>query len=156
MIRRRVLLADDYSPILDTVRTLLEPEFEVVGTVTNGRALLTAAQDLQPDVIVLDWSMPLLNGPSAAKLLRKLVPQAKLIFLTAHADAAYAEAAFAAGASGYLVKPAIAGLPDAVRAVLNGKAVGKELIRDGPTRATETAGSEPDSGETADLYRGAA
>jgi len=156
MVRRRVLLADDYSPILETVRGLLEPEFEIVGTVTNGRALLTAAQDLQPDVIILDWSMPLLNGPSAARLLRKLVPQAKLIFLTAHADAAYAAAAFAAGASGYLVKPALAGLADAIRWVLDGKEVGRDLLRDPSPGATGTAGLESGSAEADIRYRGAA
>lgn len=123
MSRARILLADDHSIVTAGIRSVLEPEFEVVGTVQDGRALLEAARDLQPDVIVIDISMPLLNGMDAARRIRAADSRVKLVFLTMHADTAYVKSAFRLGASGYLVKRTAADeLPDAVRAVLNGNA----------------------------------
>lgn len=104
MRRRRVLLADDHTLLLDAFAKLLEPECDVVGTVADGRALLAAAEELKPDVVVLDIAMPLLNGLDAGRHLKKALPDVKLIFLTMNQDPAMAAEAFRAGASGYLLK----------------------------------------------------
>ncbi len=104
MRRPRVLLADDHTLLLDAFAKLLEPECDVVGTVADGRALLAAAEELKPDVVVLDIAMPLLNGLDAGRQLKKALPDVKLIFLTMNQDPAIASEAFRAGASGYLLK----------------------------------------------------
>ncbi len=117
----RVLIADDHTLMLDGYRLMLEPEFEMVGSAEDGQALLKAARTLKPDIIVLDISMPLLNGIDAAHQLSKLLPSAKLIFVTMHADADYVTEAFRAGASGYLLKRAAASeLLTAIREVIKG------------------------------------
>jgi DNA-binding NarL/FixJ family response regulator len=102
--RTRVLLADDHKIILDGLKSLLEPEFELAGTVEDGRALISAAEKLRPDVIVVDISMPLLNGIEAVRQIKKIDPQVKVVFLTMHPDVTYAIRAFEAGASGYVLK----------------------------------------------------
>ncbi|MBO0800194.1 MAG: response regulator transcription factor [Blastocatellia bacterium] len=99
-----ILIADDHTMILEALKHMLEPEFEVVGTVTDGRALLTAAARLKPDVILLDISMPLLNGLDAGRRIKKLMPAVKLIYLTMDQDPNVAAEAFHVGASGYLLK----------------------------------------------------
>ncbi len=104
MRRSRVLLADDHTLLLDAFAKLLEPECDVVGTVADGRALLAAAEELKPDIVVLDIAMPLLNGVDAGRQLKKALPDVKLIFLTMNQDPAMAAEAFRAGASGYLLK----------------------------------------------------
>jgi DNA-binding NarL/FixJ family response regulator len=104
MAKTRVLLADDHKPLLDAFEKLLVPEFEVVGRVSDGRALVSAAETLRPDVIVLDISMPLLNGFDAARQLKLTMPQAKLVFLTMDNDDAVAAEAFRLGAAAYLHK----------------------------------------------------
>jgi DNA-binding NarL/FixJ family response regulator len=115
------LLADDHTLLLDGIRMLLEPEFELVGCVEDGQALLTAAMESKPDVILLDISMPVLNGIDAAHQLRKILPSAKLIFVTMHADADFVTEAFRAGAAGYLLKRSAASeLLTAIREVLKG------------------------------------
>jgi DNA-binding NarL/FixJ family response regulator len=120
MKRPRILLADDHTFVLEGFKKLLEEHGEVVGAVEDGRALLKAAVELQPGLVVLDISMPLLNGIEAAKKLKKQVPGVKLIFVTMHADTAYVNAAFKAGASGYLLKRSAATeLVQAVQSVLN-------------------------------------
>lgn len=83
--RPRILMADDHSIVLAGLRKLVEEEGEVVGTVEDGRALVEEAQKLRPDIILLDISMPLLNGLDAARQLTKLVPESKIVFLTMHA-----------------------------------------------------------------------
>ncbi len=121
MTKARILLADDHTLVVEGFRKILEPEFDLVGTVEDGRALLEAAQKLQPDVILLDISMPLLNGIDAARQLKKMMPEVKLIFVTMHADPAYVTEAFRVGATGYVLKrSAAADLLQAVRTVLNG------------------------------------
>jgi DNA-binding NarL/FixJ family response regulator len=100
----RVLLADDHKIVLEGLKNLLEPEFELVGTVEDGRALLDAANNLHPDVIVTDISMPLLNGIEAVRQIKKVSPHIKVVFLTMHPDASYAAEALEAGASGYVLK----------------------------------------------------
>ncbi len=122
MKRPRVLMADDHSMILAGLRKLVEEECEVVGAVEDGRALVAAAQKLRPDLILLDISMPLLNGLEAARQLVKLVPESKIIFLTMHANSTYATESFQAGASGYLLKRSAASeLSLAIRSVLQGQ-----------------------------------
>lgn len=121
MTKARILLADDHTLVVEGFRKLLEPEFDLVGTVEDGRALLEAAPKLQPDVILLDISMPLLNGIDAARRLKKMMPDVKLIFVTMHADPAYVTEAFRVGATGYVLKrSAAADLLQAIRTVLNG------------------------------------
>jgi len=104
MKRKRVLLADDHTLLLDAFAKLIEPECDVVGKVADGRALLAAAEKLKPDVVVLDIAMPRLNGLDAGRQLKKAMPDVKLIFLTMNQDPAIATEAFRAGASGYLLK----------------------------------------------------
>jgi DNA-binding NarL/FixJ family response regulator len=104
MKRIRILLADDHKIVLDGLRSLLEPEFMLVGAVEDGRSLVSAAQQLHPDVIVVDISLPLLNGIEAVRQIKKTDNQVKVIFLTMHPDVTYAIRAFEAGASGYVLK----------------------------------------------------
>jgi DNA-binding NarL/FixJ family response regulator len=121
-MRPRILIADDHSMILAGLRKLVEADGDVVGTVEDGRALVEEAQKLRPDVILLDISMPLLNGLDAARQLTKLVPDSKLIFLTMHATPTYATEAFKAGASAYLIKRSAAlELKQAIQAVMRGQ-----------------------------------
>ena len=122
MRRIRVLLADDHTLLLDAFAKLLEPECDVVGTVTDGRSLLAAAEELKPDVVVLDIAMPLLNGLDAGRQLKKVLPDVKLIFLTMNQDPAIATEAFHAGASGYLLKTSAG--PELLKAV---KEVGRGM-----------------------------
>ena len=120
MKKPRILLADDHTFVLEGFKKLLDEHGELVGSVEDGRALLKAAVELQPSLIVLDISMPLLNGIEAAKKLKKQLPGVKLIFVTMHADTAYINEAFKAGASGYLLKRSAATeLVQAVQSVMN-------------------------------------
>jgi DNA-binding NarL/FixJ family response regulator len=120
--RPRILMADDHSLVLAGLQRLVEEEGDVVGTVEDGRALVEEAQRLRPDLILLDISMPLLNGLDAAKQLTKLVPDSKLIFLTVHTTPTFVTEAFKAGAVGYLVKQsATAELKLAIQTVLRGQ-----------------------------------
>lgn len=120
--RPRVLLADDHTLVLEGLRRLLQDQCELVGMVEDGRALVEVAPRLAPDLILLDISMPLLNGLDAARRLRKLAPGSRIIFLTMHADPTYASEAFAAGAAGYLLKRSAASeLAAAIATVLDGR-----------------------------------
>jgi DNA-binding NarL/FixJ family response regulator len=106
--RPRILLADDHTMLLAAFRELLSPRCEVVGTVSNGRALLDAALKLEPDVIVVDVSMPLLNGIDACRQLQPRLGKTKWVFLTVSADPDVAGEAFRLGASAYLLKSSAA------------------------------------------------
>jgi DNA-binding NarL/FixJ family response regulator len=118
----RILIADDHALVVEGLRKLLEGEFEVVGTVDNGRALLSLAERLKPDVILVDVTMPLLNGIDACTRLRGTVPSSRVVILTMHADRSYAAAAFRAGADGYVLKGSAASeLVRAIRSVLRGQ-----------------------------------
>jgi DNA-binding NarL/FixJ family response regulator len=120
--RPRVLIAEDHTLVREGLRILLSGEVEVVDTVEDGRALLSAAERLKPDVILLDISMPLLNGLDAARQLAQAKSTAKLVFVTMHADPAYVRQAFRAGASGYVVKSsASAHLTEAIHEVVAGR-----------------------------------
>jgi DNA-binding NarL/FixJ family response regulator len=102
--RPRVLVADDHPMVLDRVLSLLKSNFEVVGTVGNGRDLLSEAERLQPDVIVLDITMPVLNGIEAAHKLHEAGSAARLVFLTVHPQSEFVAACFAEGGLGYVTK----------------------------------------------------
>jgi len=120
--RSRILIADDHNLMAELCQRLLEPEFDVVGVFTNGRALVCAAGVLKPDVVVLDIAMPILNGLDAGRQLKKMFPLVKLIYLTMNSDVALAAEAFRRGASGYLLKTcAAADLVRAVRDVLRSR-----------------------------------
>ena len=100
----RILIADDNSAVVERVWSLLEANFEVVGTASNGEELVAEALRLQPDVIVLDITMPILNGIEAAQELREAGSIAKFVFLTVHNHPAFLHACFAEGALGYVTK----------------------------------------------------
>jgi DNA-binding NarL/FixJ family response regulator len=120
--RPKLLLADDHPMFLDGVRRLLENKYDVVGAVADGKTLITAAQNLRPDVIVVDISMPEMNGLAAAQIIRKTVPSAKFIVLSVHSDQAYVSEAFRAGVRGYVSKRAAAAeLLTAIQQVLEGR-----------------------------------
>jgi DNA-binding NarL/FixJ family response regulator len=121
MRRTRVLLADDHLMLVGALKSVLEPKYEVVGLVADGRALLEAAERLQPDVIVTDIAMPQLNGLDAARKLKEKTPGIKLIFITMNPDPYLVREAFRAGASAFLLKQeACSGLPAAIEQVLKG------------------------------------
>ena len=131
-MRRRVLLADDHTLLLGAFEKLLEHEYTVVGAVSDGRALLSAAAELRPDVIVLDIAMPLLNGLDAARQLKKTMPKVKLIFLTMNEDPNVASEAFRAGASGYLLKTSASSeLSKAIKEALCGRSYVTPIITQG-------------------------
>ena len=104
MRRPSVLLADDHPLLLAGLRSLLETACEVLGVVGDGRALVEAALRLKPEVIVLDIGLPQLNGIDAARLIKKELPETKILFLTMHSNLSYLRDALAAGASGYVLK----------------------------------------------------
>lgn len=119
MGRPRVLLADDHRMVAEGLRSLLSAEFDLVGVVEDGRALIEAARKLHPDVIVADITMPHLNGLDAMGPLKKDNPRVKVVFLTMHQEIAYARRALEAGAAGFVLKhSAPAELLTAVRAAL--------------------------------------
>ena len=121
MSRAKILLADDHLLLAQALEHLLQPEFDVVGTVADGRALLKAAGELSPDVAVVDIGMPLLNGLDAGEQLKALHPAIKVIFLTQNRDPRFAVEAFRRHASGYLLKDVAASeLTTAIREVLRG------------------------------------
>ena len=121
MKRTRIILADDHTMLMDAVRSLLEPEYEVVGTFPNGEEMVKAAETLEPDVIILDVCMPTLNGLLACTKLRAMLPKVKVIFLTMNQDSETAGEAFRAGANGYVLKTSAASeLVAAIREVLRG------------------------------------
>jgi DNA-binding NarL/FixJ family response regulator len=122
MTRRRVLLADDHAQTMQLWRTLLEPEFDVVGTVNDGESLVHAAERLAPDVIVSDIGMPGMSGIAAAGAILRRHPAARIIFATIHADSALLRTSLAAGAYAYVLKVRAADdLAPAVRAALRGE-----------------------------------
>ena len=129
MTNPRVLLADDHELLLGALAKLLAEECEVVGQVSDGRALVAAAQALRPDVVVLDISMPLLNGLEAARQIKQSMRDVKLVFLTMDEDPDVAAEAFRAGASGYLLKrSAPSELAVAVREVTRGRSYITPLV----------------------------
>lgn len=127
--RPRVLLADDHTIVAEGLASLLKLDCELVGRVANGRDLLRAAEELAPDIIVSDISMPLLNGIEALRHLKKKDPRVKVIFLTVHDDVSYVVEALRAGAVGYVLKQSAAEeLRSAIRVVEQGKTYVTPLV----------------------------
>jgi DNA-binding NarL/FixJ family response regulator len=129
MPKLRILLADDHLLVLEGFRRILESQYELVGTVEDGRALLDTAKELQPDIVILDISMPLLNGIDAAAQLKKICPSSKIIIVTMHADTEYVRSAFEAGATAYVLKRSAADeLEQAIRMAVTGHSYITPLI----------------------------
>jgi DNA-binding NarL/FixJ family response regulator len=127
--RPRLLIADDHTLLAEACKNLLEPEFEVVGIVDNGRELLRMACDLKPEVVVLDIAMPQLNGLDAGDQIKHLLPATKLVYLTVNTSPEVAAEAFRRGASGYVVKTsAAAELITAIRRALNSESYLSSII----------------------------
>ena len=146
MRRARILLADDHRLLLEAFKKLLEPEFEVVGTAKDGRVLLSAAQELKPDVIVLDIAMPQMSGLIAARRLKRMMPEVKLIFLTVNEDPDFASEAIRVGASGYVLKNSAASeLFQAIEAVLQGKVYVTPLITQGMIESFQSGLNESET-----------
>jgi len=144
----RVLLADDHALLLGAFEKLLAAECEIVGQASDGRALVAAAEELKPDVIVLDIAMPLLNGLEAGRQIKRKLRDVKLVFLTMNEDPELAAEAFRSGASAYLLKRSAASeLTTAIREVMNGRSYVTPLITSGMVGSLL---KESDSGE-ADL-----
>jgi DNA-binding NarL/FixJ family response regulator len=148
--RPRVLLADDHLLVAEGIRSLLAPEFDLVGVVQDGRALVEEAARLRPDVIVADITMPHLNGIDALVRLRQAGDRVPVVFLTMHQDVAFTRRALQAGASGYVLKhSASIELIAAIRAALEGRTyitpriAGDVLdaMRQGPERSDDPAAS---------------
>ena len=119
---RRVLLADDHPPVLEQIRDLLLPEFEIVGTASNGSAMIAAALRLKPEVIVADVTMPVMDGIEAARRLKSLAFRGALVFVSMNNDAETVKAAFSAGADAYVLKiKAGTELITAIQAALQGR-----------------------------------
>jgi DNA-binding NarL/FixJ family response regulator len=129
MLRPRILLADDHTMLLDAFRALLEPEFEVVGTATDGRMLIEEFSRLKPDVVVVDVGMPMLNGLDAGRQLKSLQRGVKLIYLTMNPEPDLAREALRLGASGYVLKSSAASeLKQAINEALRGRSYITPLI----------------------------
>ena len=134
MARTRILLADDHAVVLDAFRKLLEPHYDVVATVTDGQALVRAARDLAPDVILVDLMMPQLNGLDAIERVRQHLPRARIVVLTMSEDPDTAAEAIRRGASGFVIKSAgAAQLFAAITQVLAGKTYVSEQIANEPS-----------------------
>ena len=132
MKQPRILLADDHVLIAQALEHLLRAEFDVVGIVSDGRALLKAAADLKPEVVVVDIGMPLLNGLDAGEQLKALHPDMKVIYLTQNREPRLAVEAFRRRASGYLLKDSAASeLTIAIRQALQGRSYVSPLITQG-------------------------
>jgi len=118
----RVILADDNEAVSRAAAALLGPEFEVVGTARDGQSLVDAALRLKPELLIVDISMPVLNGIEAVLRLRRAGSAAKVVFLTVHDDADFARVALASGAAGYVTKPRMSSdLRTAIEQVLAGR-----------------------------------
>ena len=129
MSRLRVLLADDHRMFSEGIARLLEPQFQIVGIVENGRDLIMSAKRLRPDVILVDISMLSLNGIEAARRIQKTPNPPKIVFLTMHEDATYVVSAFQAGASGYVLKrSAPPEIITAVREAMSGRTYISPLV----------------------------
>lgn len=121
MTRPRILLGDDHGLIIEGLRSLLTKDFEIVGVASNGRELVAETERLKPDAVLVDVSMPVLNGMEAARQIKSATPDIKLLFVTQKADREYVQAAFRIGASGYILKQSAASeLVPALREILSG------------------------------------
>lgn len=140
--RVRLLLADDHALVAAGLAKLLREEFDLVATSCTGREVMEQVDRTHPDVVLLDISMPDLNGLEAARRLRRIAPEIKIVFVTVHSDLAYAAAAFRAGASGYVLKgSAVSELSAAIHAAIHGETFLTSLI---DREALETILKQPE------------
>ncbi len=123
MERPRILLGDSSRAMLAFMEILLETQFEVVGSVTDGEALVLAAKNLAPDLVMLDFSLSFLDGLSVGRRLQEVVPKTKVVFFSSHEDPVYANAAFEVGAAGYLVKHLTPDVGQCLQRVMRGERV---------------------------------
>lgn len=147
MSKPRILLADDHMLILDGLRNLLERHYDLVGTVQDGQSVLNAARRLQPDLVLMDVAMPVLNGLQAGHRLREQLPTIKLLYVSMYGDAPYVEEALRIGASGYVLKRSgWEELSRAIEAVLAGKQyVSRELSAAMPQSSVQPSTPEDSS-----------
>jgi|SRR5262252_233353 len=144
--RARLVIADDHTLVAEALRRLLEPEFDIVAVVNNGRALLEVGAELKPDVALVDIAMPRLNGLDASEELKRLVPFTKIVILTMSLDAQLAAEAFRRGASAYVVKnAAVEELLTAIREVLKGQSFLSPLITEDTVHVLLRNGNRSDS-----------
>jgi DNA-binding NarL/FixJ family response regulator len=143
MKRPRILLADDHVLMAEALQHMLQADFDVVGRVSDGRALLKAAAELRPDVALVDIGMPLLNGLDAGEQLKALHPEIRVIYLTQSHEPRFAVEAFRRGASGYLLKESAASeLTKAIREALRGRSYVSPLIAKGMISYTADPAAE--------------
>jgi DNA-binding NarL/FixJ family response regulator len=148
----RILLADDHVLVAEGIQKLLEPEFELVGIVADGRSLVAAAAKLQPDLVVVDISLPLLNGLDASQQLKKNNPNLKIIVLTMHSEPNFVTQAFRVGVSGYVLKQSVGSeLVQAIREVIKGRTfvspmVAQSLVDQAVNPLSPTAPGDPKVG----------
>ena len=137
--RPRILIADDHALVAEALHKLLQADFDVIGIVHDGRCLVQTAQELRPDVILVDIGMPLLNGMQAAQRIKRILPAVKLVYVTINQDPELVVEAFRRGASGYLPKTSAGSeLVIAIRTVLKGEIYLSPLLtknKDGAARA---------------------
>src|SRR5262249_25113426 len=148
MSKPRILIADDHQILAQGLRSLLEPEFDVVAVVADGRELVAAAKKHRPDVIVADITMPSLNGIEAAAQLHEAGRKSKVVFLTMHREVAYARRAMAVGAAGFVLKHSVASeLVTAVREALRGQTYVTPMIAGELLQSYDERRSGPGSSE---------
>ena len=141
MTRARVLLADDHAMVLDAFAKLLSQDYDIVGTVNDGRAAVARASELKPDVVVLDISMPVLNGLDAARRILQEREATRIVFITMNEDPAIAAEAFAAGASAYLFKHTLS--DDLIRVIREVYAGEHQVLDSVAARLAGQAGHPP-------------
>jgi len=132
MRKVRVLIADDDMQVLRFLSNLLSDDFCVVGTVSDGKALVAAAMELHPQIIITDIDMPTMNGLDAVRQIEALLPEIKVIFLTSREEPEYVAAAFSAGASAFLIKNGVSNLHGRIRAIIRDlqAAPSKQFLRE--------------------------
>lgn len=142
-IRPRILLADDHTVVAEGVRAMLAKDFTVVAVARNRLELMKLAHELNPDAIIVDIAMPVLNGLDAAVRLAAEMPKCPVIVMSGYDGAAYIRAALRAGAKGYIVKTRAEELPQAIRTVLRGKCYLPDSLPHGTQIQSESASSSP-------------
>ena len=149
MARPRIIIADDHTLLAEAFDKLLAPECDVLAKVGDGRALLAAVEELRPDVVVLDVSMPLLNGLDAGRQIKQSHPSIRLVFVTMNEDPDLAAAAFRAGASAYLLKRSAGSeLLGAIREAMKGRSYVTPLVTEGMLGSLMAAAEKPSGGLT--------
>ena len=151
-MKPRILIADDHLLVAEGIQKLLESDAEVVGILADGRSLVRAVTDTHPDLIIVDISLPLLNGLDAARQIKQLDPKIKILMLTMHADQAFVVEAFRVGVAGYVLKQSLSNeLQHAVQEVLKGNTYISPSVAQGlvehMNRPTQVQDGEPGNKE---------